>query len=202
MELTSLGFKASYSVERLEGRPAGSVHEFRHPRGAAEAGDLILETGSESLWFQVIPVDGEPWVGRFECGPGGATGLFATPSPTALCVVAKGQGFWIPVLAPTRYEMIRSIPIQEVLVVPGRPKLVFVDHTRLAAYGPSGLLWLTDDLSWDGLKVTEVTAPMIRGTAWDSLANREVPFSVDIENGESKGGSSPAKYGAGPARGT
>lgn len=202
MELTNLGFEASYRVEQLEGRPAGNVREFRRPRRAAGAGELVLETDSGSLWFEVIPANGEPWVGGFECGPGGATGLFATPSPTALCVVAKGQGFWIPVQAAASYEMIRSIPIQDVLVVPGEPKLVFVDHTRLAAYGPSGFLWLTDDLSWDGLKVTEVTASMIRGTAWDSPANREVPFSVDTENGASEGGSSPARYGAGQARGT
>ena len=104
--------------------------------------------------------------------------------------------------APASYDMIRSIPIRDVLVVPEEPKLVFVDHTRLAAYGPRGFLWLTDDLSWDGLRVTDVTASMIRGTAWDSPANREVSFSVDTEDGASEGGASPARYGAGQARGT
>ena len=202
VRLTNLGFETSYSVEHLEGRPAGNVRHFRRPRRAAGADELVLETGSESLWFEVIPVGSELWVGGFECGPGGVTGLFATPSPSVLCVVAKGQGFWVPVLSPANYEMIRSIPIQEVVVVPGVRKLIFVDHTRLAAYGPSGFLWITDDISWDGLKVTEITTEVIRGTAWDSPANREVPFSVDTESGVSEGGSSPAKYGAGQARGT
>ena len=202
MELRSLGFEASYGVEELEGRPVGNVRDFRRPRRSVGAGELVLETGSESQWFEVIPVGGEPWAGGVECGPGGVTGLFATRSPTALCVVAKGQGFWIPASSPADYEMIRSIPIREVLVVPAGPKLVFVDHTRLAAYGPSGFLWITDDLSWGGLKITEVTAEAIRGTAWDSPANREVPFSVDTESGASQGGSSPLKYGAGQSRGT
>jgi hypothetical protein len=201
-ELTRLGFEASYSVERLDGRPRGSVREFRQPRHGAEAGELVLETGSEYLWFAVTPADGESWVGGFECGPGRLTGLFAAPSPEVVCVVAKGQGFWVPVLAPADYEIIRSIPIQEVLAVPGKRILVFIDYTELEAYGPGGFLWRTERLSWDGLKVTEVTAEMIRGTAWDSPANREVPFSVDTENGASEGGSSPAKYGAGRARGT
>jgi hypothetical protein len=202
MELTRFGFEADYDVERLDGRPEGSVRKFRRPRHGTGTGELVLETGSESVWIKVTPVDGEPWVGDFECGPGGVTGLFATPSPEVLCVVTKGQGFWIPVQAPADYEIIRSIPIQEVLAVPNGRTLVFVDHTRLAAYSLNGLQWLTDDLSWDGLKVTEVTAEAVRGTAWDSPANLEVPFSVDTENGVSEGGSSPAKYGAGRTKGT
>jgi hypothetical protein len=202
MELTDLGFEANYSAERLDGRPPGRVRDFCRARRSARAGELVLGTGSEYLWFEMTPIDGEPWVGGFECGPGRLTGLFATPCPEVICVVAKGQGFWVPVLAPGDFEIIRSIPIQEVLVVPGKHALVFADYTELEAYGSSGFLWRTERLSWDGLKVTEVTAEAIRGTAWDSPANREVPFAVDIESGASEGGSSPAKYGAGQSRGT
>ena len=202
MELTDFGFKVDYSVERLDGRPQGSVREFRQPRRGAGADELVLETGSEYLWFEVSPVDGEPWIGGFECGPGRLTGLFATPSSEVLCVVVKGQGFWVSVLAPGGYEIIRSLPIQQVFVVPGKRVLVFADYTELEAYGGSGFLWRTERLSWDGLKVTEVTAEAIRGTAWDSPANREVSFSVDTESGASEGGSSPARYGAGQARET
>lgn len=202
MELTDLGFEANYSVERLDSRPRGSVHEFRPPRRSSGAGELVLETGSEYLWVKVSPVDGAPWVGGFEFGPGRLTGLFTTPCPEVVCVIAKGQGFWVPVLAPGDFEVIRSIPIQEIFAVPGKRVLVFADYTGLEAYGGSGFLWRTDRLSWDGLKVTEVTAHVIRGTAWDSPANREVPFAVDPESGASEGGSSPAKYRAGPSRGT
>ena len=197
MELTDFGFEADYSVKRLESRPRGSVREFRQPRRRAEAGELVFETGSEYLWFELSPVEGEPWIGGFECGLGRLTGLFATPSREVVCIVVKGQGFWVPVLAPGDYEIIRSTPIQEVLVVPGKRFLVLADYTELEAYGESGFLWCTERLSWDGLKVTEMTVETIKGTAWDAPANREVTFSVDTESGASEGGSSPAKYGAG-----
>ena len=49
VELANLGFEASYRVEQLEGRPAGTVREFRRPRRAAGAGELVLETDSGSL---------------------------------------------------------------------------------------------------------------------------------------------------------
>lgn len=202
MQLTKHGFEAGYNVERLDSRPQGGVHEFRRSRHGLDAGKQVLEMATESLWFKVSPLDSKSWIGGFECGPGGVTGLFATPSRQVLCVVTKGQGYWISVLDPANYEIVRSIPIQDVITVPGERKLVFVDHTRLAAYGPSGFLWLTDDLSWDGLTVTEITADTIRGTAWDSPANREVSFSVDTELGASEGGSSPTKYGVRRSSGT
>ena len=201
MELTNLGFEAKYSVERLDSPPRGRVREFRQPRRSGRAGELVLETGSESLWLEVNPSDGESWIGGFECGPGRLTGLFATPSPDVVCVVVKGQGFWVPVLLPGDVEIIRSLPIQEVFAIPGKPILVFADYTELEAYGEGGFLWRTERLAWDGLKVTEVTAETIRGMAWDSPANREVPFAVDTESGASEGGSSPPKYGAGQSRG-
>ena len=34
MEFTGMGFEANYCVERLDGRPRGSVREFRQPRRA------------------------------------------------------------------------------------------------------------------------------------------------------------------------
>lgn len=196
MQLGRFGFEAKYGVEWLDGRPAGNALEFRQSRSGA--GGPVLETHPESRWLKVIPADGEPWVGGFECGPGWMTEVFATPSPWVVSIVARGQGFWVPVLAPSDYETIRTIPVVKILSVPGSRRLVFVDHTRLEAYGPYGRLWLTERLSWDGLKVTEVTARSIRGMAWDSPANREVTFSVDMENGASEGGSSPSKYGVSP----
>jgi hypothetical protein len=196
VKLYTLEFDAHYDVERLNNRPQGNMYEFRCDRNPLNKGGLILEMDSDQLFFEVTPFDGKSWTGSFESGPGGRTGVFATPSAEVLCVVAKGQGFWIPVLSPTSFEAIRAVPIKEILTVPRRRILIFVDYTKLAAYGEDGFLWQTDRLSWDGLKITEVSADMIRGMAWDSPANQEVPFSVDAQSGASEGGSSPAKYGA------
>jgi len=200
MKVTTQGFEARYHVEQLNAPPREGVQEFRKARLRHTTGELILETSPESLLLEITPVDGEPWVGSFECGPSGATGLYATPHPDVLCVVAKGQGFWVHVHAAPNFEIIRAVPIKEVHPVPGRNMLVFVDFTKLAGYGADGLLWQTDDLSWDGLKISEVSADVIRGLAWDSPANRDVPFSVDVETGASTGGASPAKRGTGRIR--
>lgn len=128
MQLVTLGFDASYDVERLDRTPPSKMYEFARPRQTA--GELVLETGFVTLHFEVAPLGRRPWIGAFECGPGGLTGLFATPSPDVLCVVAQGQGFWVPVLEPERFEITRSFPVKRVISVPGEPILVLVDYTR------------------------------------------------------------------------
>lgn len=198
VKLENRAFEANYHVEPLEGRSRVEVYEFRRQRRLSGSGELILETVAKSRMFEVIPRDGEPWVGDFECGPGGTSGLYATPCADELCIVLEGQGFWIPVLNPAAFELIRSIPIKEVHAVPKGSMLVFVDFTRLAAYGANGLLWQTERLSWDGLEIIQVDEDVIRGLAWDSPTDQKVPFTVDTRSGTSEGGSSPARYVPGP----
>jgi hypothetical protein len=198
VKLTTHGFDAHYHVERLDSCPRGGALAFRRPRKVSGARGLVLEVDSGSLTFEVLPFEGDSWVGDFEGGLGRTTGLFATPCANVICVVVKGKGFLIPVLAPTTFEIIRSIPINEVLAIPESGMLVFVDYTGLAAYGKDGLRWVAENLSWDGLKSVEVAGGVIRGMGWDSPANSYVPFRVDIESGAAEGGSSPAHYGVEP----
>jgi hypothetical protein len=157
-----------------------------------------MRTSSQHLVLQVTPDGGGQWVGEFWGGAEGLDGVFATPNADTLCVVVKGQGYWVPVRAPTAFDVVRSIPIKRVLPIRSPAVLIFVSYTRLSAYGPQGFMWTTEDLSWDGLEILDVGAGTVRGTAWDSPAGRDTPFSVDIATGKAEGGSSPAKYGAVP----
>lgn len=195
--LTIHGFDAQYEVEGASRSSAvGVAHQFR--RTSDPAAGLVLRTNTPALLLEVTPHGREAWIGDFQGGAEGLDGVFATPSADTVCVVVKGQGYWVPVLAPERFELIRSIPIRHVVPVANRRVLLFVDYTRLAAYGANGCLWITEDLSWDGLEITEVNAAAVLGTGWDSPAGRRVSFSVDLDSGKAEGGSSPATYGADP----
>jgi len=197
MTIQTLGFGVQYDA-RIVSATTGQapLHQFQWKRVPPAAGTLVLEVPSDALLVEVTPYEGGPWRGAFLQGLDGVSGLFATPSPTTLCVIARGAGYWVPVFSPTDFLEVRCNPVKSVFAVPHRSIVVFASYTELAAYGPSGMLWLTDRLSWDGLKITEVTAQHVRGLAWDSPANREVPFVVDVETGKHEGGSSPEKYAA------
>jgi hypothetical protein len=196
MLLTMLGFNANYRVDRVNGPAPIGVREFRRSEMASSPNGIAMQTSTKDVVLEVEPADLELWAGRFWGGAEGLDGVFATPHADVLCVVVQGQGYWLPVRDPTAFEVIRSTPIKHVLPSPDLGVLIFASYTRLSAYGAHGFMWITEDLSWDGLKNLEVTGSFVRGTAWDSPAGRDKPFSVHIATGKAEGGSSPAKYGA------
>jgi len=189
MKLELSHFDASYDAY-VPHEPVGDLKAFSRQRETA-GGGLVYEHTTGSLCVAITPEIGSAWTGSFEDGPGGCSGLFATPSPDTVCVVSKGQGFMVNVNQPERWETVRSIPIKSVLSIPQYSVLIFVDYTRLSAYGEKGLLWVTTDLSWDGLQITSVDGNKVQGTGWDAPQDSEVVFVVDIKDGSSTGGSSP-----------
>lgn len=155
---------------------------------------MMLQTSGDVRKLSVVPDRCSPWTGTFDAGPEGLSEVCATPNPDVVCVVAKGQGYWVPVDHPAKYEAIPSMPIINVFSSTEHGIIVFQDHTRLVGYEKSGFLWKTERLTWDGLEIDEVTDSQIKGTGWDSPQDCRVAFSVDLFTGQSEGGSSPPKY--------
>jgi hypothetical protein len=54
---------------------------------------------------------------------------------------------------------------------------------------PSGILWRTRRLSWDGFNAVRLSTETIRGDAWNPVEDRWMPFEVDLATGASEGGS-------------
>lgn len=198
MELDSLDYQNIYEVDELLSEPAsGATQRFFLKPTPSEAGELALDVPvNKSAWrfVKLQDYDGGSWTGEFEPGAEGVSGLYATPSECVVCVVAKGQGYWVPVHTPQKYEVIPATPIKQVIAVPNAELMIFVDFVRLTAYNADGFAWQTESLSWDGLDIVEVLRHEIRGIAWDAPKNKNVPFTVDVTNGSHTGGSSPASY--------
>lgn len=196
MEINTLEYWNDYDVEALQDAPSknAAVFTFKQRREPAiEPGQISLEVPlhlSDWLTLKVRKGDNS-WVGRFEPGVDGLTGVYATPCESVLCVVVCGQGYWIPVDSPEDYKVIPSVPIKKVIAVPKAEIMIFVDFVRLTAYNRSGLAWQTPSLSWDGLKINKVTQDLIEGQGWDAPNNCDVKFAVKVSDGEYTGGSSP-----------
>lgn len=189
-ELRTFGFIMAYQVDATLKQQLERTFRFEVPRSPKNPQKLTLSVpGHEQI--DVIPSDGDGWHGIFDAGPEGITGCFGTPSPDVLCVVIRGQGYWVPVSAPAKFQLIRSMPIRSVLRIPERDVIVFVDYTTLTAYGENGVLWRTDELSWDGIELTKLTAESIEGTGWNAPREAPAPFWVQVATGISSGGSAP-----------
>jgi hypothetical protein len=142
-----LGFHPRYEVEVDPEFPASGkwgVTEIRV--GGASA---------ETLVIRVAPSAAEPWVGFFACESRGLlVGLYACPNSEQLLVVTGVEAFLVPVNQPHQQQ---ALPIRA-LTSADRPDgtdlLVVGSFTHVVAIDAVGLLWVSDRLFTDELKLT------------------------------------------------
>jgi len=187
--LVDLSCPHEYDVQLIEEISSGSV-SARHiyfPNPAKQ-------TAQDGLMVKVMPSRGETWTGTFAFGyasPEALSAVLSVPDARRICVVSAGDAYVVSADDPEVWEKVESHPITSVRLIPESQLLVFADLTKLTAYGYMGRVWQTSRLSWDGLKILEVTSREIKGMAWDSPNGREVEFVVCLETGSHEGGSSP-----------
>lgn len=177
-------FPSVFECEVLSELSSGNTMRLFYP-GAVESG------GHDGLNVRVVPREGKEWVGTFASGRFGrrtTTGVFATPNPEKICVVAGGLAYIVNVANPKEHE---SIPIVPVVAVRSSAKyrfLIFANYTELLAIGDDGVAWRTDRLSWDSFELTTMTDDTLCGVFWDVQSESERSFSVNLSDGTHTGG--------------
>lgn len=177
-------FAHSYECERLTETPRATQPHYYYP-GASPRG------GGDGILIEVRPQNGQMWLGTFAFGrltAQAVSGLFTTPDPERFCVVSKGEGCIVSAANPTEWEAVRATPIIDVRSVRAQGIIVFANFTELVAYGPAGIKWRTKRLTWDSLKIIEVTDTSIKGEFWDMRSETIANFVVDLETGTHQGG--------------
>jgi hypothetical protein len=116
------------------------------------------------------------------------SGIWACPDPAWICVVAGGYAYLMDTCDPARWEQVAYRPVTNVTAVAEHALLVFAGFHSLLAWGPSGRIWETGRLSWDGLRVTEIRGETLLGMGWDMTSDREFEFKVNLKTGDHVGG--------------
>ena len=178
--ITDLAFPRTWTAEILAQRPLIlPARQFVYPRRAEE-----VERGA--LEVLVHSADTQPFLATFALGFADAaapTGLWSCPDPNRLCAVAGGSAYVIDTTNPEQFEQIEYRPVLRVLALPAQQLLVFAGHHSLLAWGPKGKVWQTSRLSWEGVEITRVEGDRLEGIGWDMLADRDVPFTIDLQTG-------------------
>src|SRR5262245_47392662 len=117
-----MSFPHSYECEQLLELP-GSISLVRH-----WFSDTPSAQGKDGLLVLVCPKGGESWLGTFAFGQissNGLSGLFATPDPETICVVARGAGYLVKANRPDVWEILNVKPVVEAHAVPAQGLLIF-----------------------------------------------------------------------------
>lgn len=180
-----LGFSAAFEAEPDPEFPADG--DWRRPVYAFDR-DGSLQAEFVSRWgppriVRVQPASSPEWIGMFPAGGlGGVSGVFATPSPDRLCVVADGLAYLVRVDSPADGAVIAHDQVGQVVASPEPAVLLLVRFIDIVALGADGVAWQSPRLAVDDLRVVEVSAAGILCMG-DLLAGDPVSFVVDPESG-------------------
>lgn len=178
VDLVELGFHLSYEVViNPEFPPSGKwgVPEIR-----------VGGESAETLVIRVIPHIAEPWVGFFARESRGIlVGLYGCPNPEHLLVVTGIDAYLLRVSQPHDMQELPIHPITAADRPSGTDLVVVGSFTELAAVDSLGLLWVTDKLFDDDLKLA--TGPpgkvYVQGWLADRSTNSEV-LTIDSATGK------------------
>jgi hypothetical protein len=169
-------FGATYEVRYGDELPGTAKEQFHYPPDQAVGAFAQVH---------VIPRHRDSWYGVFRGEFGTLSGCFSCPNEDLLAVVANGVGYIVCAEDPSRWDRVKALPIVDVVAARDAGVLLFLDFTGIIAYGRSGVMWMRDDVSSDGIRVTKVDARVIEGVAWKM--GSDVSFSLDLKTGETVG---------------
>ena len=182
-------FPHNYKIQVLQS------YSLAHPTEKLHQYPAILEEGDRAgLYLKVMAEGSEAWIGFFAQGFDSADvahGVFSCPDPNWLCTVAGGYAYLVEAAHPQRWMQIEQRPVVEVRAVPELKLLLFVGFTSITGVGESQRIWTTERLSWEGISISGIQGACLRGVGWDAVADKEIPFEVDMPTGKSKGGARP-----------
>jgi hypothetical protein len=182
-------FPRNYEVRILEAAPPV------HPIEKLYHYPVELEEGDRSgAYVRVTPQSGPACVGFFALGFDSdqvVNQVCSTPNSDAFCVVVGGYAYVVKASDPGQWLQVEQKPVVDLRVIAQHSLLLFVGFTSITALGTEGIAWTTERLTWEGLTITAIDDGKLHGRGWDALADKEVPFVVDLKTGKHSGGARP-----------
>ena len=182
-------FPHNYEVRILgEAPPVHPIERLYHYPVELEEGDR------NGAYLRVIPKGGAAWAGFFAQGFDSdqvISEVCSTPNPDSFCAVVGGYAYLMQAGDPRQWSRIEQKPVVDLRVLSQHGLLLFVGFTLITAVGATGVLWTTERLTWEGLTIADIKGDTLQGSGWDAIADKEVPFEVDLRTGKHTGGARP-----------
>jgi len=182
-------FPRNYEIKILEAAPpVHPIEKLYHYPVELEEGDRA------GVYVRVAPRTGAAWNGFFALGFDSdrvVSALAACPDPDSVCVVCGGYAYVVKSTDPAQWFRVEQRPVVDLRALLPQAILLFTGFATMTAVGRDGIAWTTQRLSWEGVAIRGIEGNVLRGMGWDALADKEVPFEVDLLTGKHTGGSRP-----------
>ncbi len=174
-------FPRAWQATVLKARPLIlPARHFVYPQEVEE-----VERGALELLIRPASGEGE-FLATFALGfadPAVPTGVWSCPDSRWLCAAAGGYAYLIDTADPGKWEQVEFRPVLAITPLPQQQLLLFSGHQSLLAYGPDGIAWRTERLSWEGFKIVRIEGSILTALGWDLMTDREFELGVDLHTG-------------------
>lgn len=137
---------------------AGSAPEFRFSARAA--------TSSSWTWVEFALDHNRRWFGSFRGGSGGECKVVVGRSDLAI-VLARGCGYIVDIPAHALRAELPDTSYQDVVSIPQSDLFAVATLTEVVVVNSNGVLWQTQRLAWDGIRMTCASPTEVQGLADD-----------------------------------
>lgn len=146
-------------------------------------------THREGLVVRFFPPTGS-WVGNFQRGVSAFDEVFAHPDGRHVVVVAGGTAYVLDVAGHNVVAHFGA-QIEQMLLVPERGFVLLGNGLWFEALGPTGTVWRSRRVSWDGMRNVSLAGTIVHGEAYapEGRDGMWYPFEVDVMTGSVSGGS-------------
>jgi hypothetical protein len=144
----------------------------------------------EGLVVEFALPSGEKWVGNFKPGGDGVDGVRLHPNGAEVLVMAAGSVWSVDPFSRNAIEL--AVAVDGAWPVHDPDGVIFsLQGLAFLRLGPSGILWRTRQISWDGFRHIELSEDLLTGESWSAIDNSWIPFGVDLHTGVVTGGAYP-----------
>jgi hypothetical protein len=146
--------------------------------------------GQEGFVVEFASPSGQKWVGNFKRGLGGVDGVLRHPNGAEVLVMAAGSVWSVDPYTGDGIEL--AVAVDGTWPVNNPEGVIFsLQGLAFLRLGPSGILWRTRRISWDGFRHIELSEHALTGEAWSAIDDSWIPFSADLHTGVVTGGAYP-----------
>lgn len=176
-----------------------SAEVLNRPTVSGEYEERRFDADGSCAWVLFHPPEEDEWVGVFGRGEFGRDAVDVHWKRKRAFVIAKGQGYLIDTEKRESIYRTEEDTLQDVAYVESRGFFVAADNLQLHVFGPTGYLWSTTRVSWDGIRNLCADGVVVSGEAWNLSDWRKFTLDVDSQRVTGATYNGPDATDAGPA---
>ena len=142
---------------------------------------------SEGLPVRFYKKDGTEWVANFKPGLTNFVKVMELKNSLNLLIIAYGTCY---IISPNNTTPILVFGVGFTCILEANnDRLVLQDQTDLTIVEPNGTYWVTERISWDGIKELRIENSNVIGLSYDPIVDQWISFKYDLDSRILTGGS-------------